>query len=53
MEILENSPKKKLIVEKGKFDAALGSLLKTKPIKREAIKAGKKRDPKTPILAKQ
>ena len=39
-------------VEKQKFDAVLGKLLKAKPVPRTSIKATGKRSPKTPILAK-
>ena len=39
-------------VEKEKFDALLSSVLKTKPVPREKIKARKKHAPKTPILQK-
>jgi hypothetical protein len=39
-------------VEKKKFDALLSTVLKTRPVPREKIKARKKRDLRTPILAK-
>jgi hypothetical protein len=38
-------------VDKKKFDAILGKLLKAKPVPRTSIKATSKRSPK-PILAK-
>lgn len=43
---------KRVVVEKSKFDALLKSVLKTKPVPREKIKARGKREPKTPILQK-
>jgi hypothetical protein len=39
-------------VEKLKFDNLLSRVLKAKPVPREKIKARKKRDLRTPILAK-
>lgn len=44
--------KKSIFVEKGKFDAALSVLLKTKPIERKKIKTSGRRGPKTPLFAK-
>lgn len=44
--------KKKIFVEKQKFDAALGALLKAKPIPRKGITTQGKRGPKTPIFQK-
>jgi len=43
--------KKKLFVAKGKFDAALSALLKSKPITREKVKTPGKRGPKAPIFS--
>jgi hypothetical protein len=43
--------KKKLFVEKSKFDAALSRLIHAKPVPRTSIKASSKRSPK-PILSK-
>jgi hypothetical protein len=43
---------KKVFVEKGKFDAVLSAVLKTKPIPREKIKTKGKRGFKTPIFQK-
>jgi len=43
--------KKKVFVEKEKFDAALTKLLHAKPVPRTSIKASSKRSPK-PILAR-
>ena len=44
--------KKKLVVEKEKFDSLLSRVLQTKPAPREKIETSGKRGPKTPILAK-
>jgi hypothetical protein len=44
--------KKKLIVEKEKFDAVLSALLKSKPIERKAIKTSGKRGAKTLLFQK-
>jgi hypothetical protein len=44
--------KKKLLVEKSKFDAMLSRVVQAKPVPRTSIKATGKRGPKTPILAK-
>jgi len=44
--------KKRLFVEKQKFDAAISALLKTKPIERKRIKTSGKRGPKTPLFQK-
>jgi len=43
--------KKKLVVEKEKFDAVLTKLIHTKPVPRTSIKASSKRSPK-PILSR-
>ena len=45
--------KKKVFVEKEKFDAVLSALLKSKPIERKSIKTSGKRGPKTPLFPKQ
>jgi hypothetical protein len=42
--------KKKILVEKNRFDAALSALLNTKPIERKKLKTGGKHGPKTPIF---
>ena len=39
-------------VEKEKFDAVLGKMLKAKPEPRQKIKTEGRKGPKTPILAK-
>jgi len=44
--------KKKIVVEKEKFDAVLSALLKSKPIERKTIKTAGKRGARTPILQK-
>lgn len=44
--------KKKLLVEKGKFDAVLSALLNSPPIKRKAIKTTGKRGAKRPLFRK-
>lgn len=44
---------KKIVAEKEKFDIILRHLLKTKPVRRTAIKTRGKHGPKTPMLAKQ
>lgn len=44
--------KKRILVEKDKFDAVLKALLDTKPIERKKIKTSGKRGPKTPIFQK-
>ena len=44
--------RKKLLVEKEKFDALLGRLLKAKPQPRKEIKTQGRKGSKTPILAK-
>jgi hypothetical protein len=44
--------KREIIVEKGRFDAALSVLLKTKPIERKKLKTAGKHGPKTPIFQK-
>jgi hypothetical protein len=43
---------KKAVVEKGKFDRALKTILQAKPVPRKTIKTGGRYGPKTPILAK-
>lgn len=45
--------KKKIVVEKEKFDAVLGALLKAKPIPRDKIKTRGKRGSKKPLFQKQ
>jgi len=42
----------KYVVDKGKFDALLSKVLKTRPVPRTSIKATGKRGSKKPILAK-
>jgi hypothetical protein len=44
--------KKRILVEKSKFDAALEALLKAKPIERKKIKTSGRRGPKTPLFPK-
>lgn len=44
--------KKKILVEKEKFDAVLSALLNSKPIERKKIKTSGKRGPKTPLFPK-
>lgn len=44
--------KRKVLVKKAEFDAALSAILKTKPMPREKIKASGKHAPKTPILSR-
>jgi hypothetical protein len=44
--------KKKIVVEKEKFDAVLSALLKSKPIERSKIKTSGKRGPKTALFQK-
>lgn len=39
-------------VEKEKFDAVLGKLIKAKPVPRTSVKATGRRGPKKPILRK-
>ena len=43
--------KRKVMVEKKKFDAVLSALLKTKPIPARKIRTSGKRGPKTPMFA--
>lgn len=45
--------KKKLLVEKSKFDAMLSRVVQANPVPRTSIKATGKRGSKSPILAKQ
>ncbi len=45
--------KKKITVEKEKFDAVLSALLKSKPIERSQIKTSGKRGSKAPLFTKQ
>ena len=45
--------KKRVFVEKKKFDAVLSALLKTKPIPARKIRTSGKRGPKTPMFAKR
>jgi hypothetical protein len=42
--------RKKVVVEKSKFDAALSALLKSEPVERKKIKTAGIRGPKTPIF---
>jgi hypothetical protein len=44
--------KKKIVVEKEKFDAVMSALLKSKPISRKEIKTAGKHGTRTPILQK-
>jgi hypothetical protein len=44
--------KKRILVEKSKFDTALTALLKAKPIERKKLKTSGKHGPKTPIFQK-
>ena len=44
--------KKRVVVEKDKFDAALSKLLNAKPVPRTSIKSTGRRGSKKPILAK-
>jgi hypothetical protein len=44
--------KKKIVVEKEKFDAVLSALLKSKPIGRKAMKTAGKRGSKVPLFQK-
>lgn len=44
--------KKKIVVEKEKFDAVLSAMLKSKPIARKEIKTSGKHGTRTPILQK-
>jgi hypothetical protein len=44
--------KKRIVVEKKKFDTVLVALLKSKPIERKNIKTSGKRGPKTPLFQK-
>ena len=44
--------KRKIIVEKEKFDAVLSALLKSKPIERKNIKTSGKRGTKAPLFQK-
>jgi len=44
--------KRKIVVEKEKFDAVLKALLESKPIERKNIKTSGKRGPKTPLFQK-
>ena len=44
--------KKKIFVEKGKFDAVLSALLKSKPIERKKIKTSGKHGSKAPLFQK-
>ena len=43
---------KRVVVRKEKFDGMLSAILQSKPVPRDKIKARKKRDLRTPILAK-
>ncbi len=47
------SVKKRVFVQKEKFDAVLSALLKSKPIERKKIKTSGKHGPKTPLFQKQ
>jgi hypothetical protein len=44
--------RKKIVVEKEKFDAVLAALLKSKPIERSQIKTSGKRGSKAPLFQK-
>jgi hypothetical protein len=44
--------KKKIFVEKKKFDAVLSVLLQSKPIERKAIKTSGRRGSKAPLFKK-
>jgi len=44
--------KKRVVVEKKKFDAVLSVLLRSKPIPAKKIKGANKHAPKTPMFAK-
>ena len=44
--------KKKIIVEKEKFDAVLRALIESKPIRRKSIKTSGKRGSKAPLFQK-
>ncbi len=44
--------KKKIVVEKEKFDAVLSDLLRSKPIERKNIKTSGKRGSKAPLFQK-
>ena len=44
--------KKRLLVERGKFDAVLSALLKSKPIERSKIKTGGDRGSRKPLFQK-
>jgi hypothetical protein len=44
--------KRKVLVERKKFDAVLSALLRTKPIPAKKIKTSGKHGPKTPMFAK-
>jgi hypothetical protein len=48
----EKSAKGKLLVNRGRFDALLSKVLKTKPVPRTSVKSTGRRGSKTPILAK-
>lgn len=44
--------KKRIVVEKEKFDAVMSALLKSKPIERAKIKTTGKRGSKSPLFQK-
>jgi hypothetical protein len=44
--------KKKIVVEKEKFDAVLSALLRSKPIERKRIKTSGRRGSKAPLFQK-
>ncbi len=44
--------KRKIVVEKEKFDAVLSALLRSKPIERKNIKTSGKRGSKAPLFPK-
>jgi len=44
--------KKKIVVEKEKFDAVLSALLRAKPVERKSIKTSGKRGSKAPLFQK-
>jgi hypothetical protein len=50
MAIMKRTPKKKLVVEKEKFDAVLSKLLNMKPIPMKEIKTRGRKGSKAPIV---
>jgi len=45
--------KRKIVVEKEKFDAVLSQLLRTKPIPMKKVKTQGRKGPKAPLFQKQ